>query len=237
MKIQYSPDFSTMSKKAADLVHLEIAKKPDLLFCAASGGSPSGLYELMAQKHLSNSEFFDRLNVIKLDEWVGLPEGSEFTSEYDIQNKLLQKINLPADRYISFNSLAKNPKKECDRVEAELIEKGPIDICILGIGQNGHIALNEPADKLNVSCHVASLSEKTLASGMIQSVGIPLSKGMTMGIGNILASKMIILFITGKGKKEAFNSLLKKEIDPLLPASMLWLHPNVRVLVDESSIE
>ncbi|WP_296704271.1 6-phosphogluconolactonase [Algoriphagus sp.] len=236
MHIHYCSDFAEMSKKGADLVHLEISKKPDLLFCAASGGSPSGLYELMHQKHLAKPEFFKRMRVIKLDEWVGLPEDSQFTSEYDIQEKLLKKIEIPSDRYISFDSQAQKPLQECQRVDQELGKSGPIDICILGIGQNGHIALNEPAEALQADCHIAKLSETTLNSGMIQTVGIPLTEGMTAGVGTILRSKMILLFIAGKGKKQALKQLLTKKIQTQLPASMLWMHSNVHLLIDESSL-
>lgn len=236
MNIKFFPNFNSMSQHGADLVHLELAKNPNLLFCAASGGSPSGLYGLMQQKHQVHPGFFNKMRVVKLDEWVGLPENSEFTSEFDIQQKLLQKIEIPSERYISFDDQSKNPEKECERIQESLDQNGPIDICILGIGQNGHIALNEPAESLQIDCHVAKLTETTLSSGMIQSVGIPLSEGMTLGTGNIMKSKMVILFIAGKGKETALKALLKKEITPQLPASLLWLHPNVHVLVDESSV-
>lgn len=237
MYIHYCPDFAQMSKKGADLVHHEVEKKPNLLFCAASGGSPSGLYELMHQKHLINSEFFNKMRVVKLDEWVGLPDDSTFTSEYDIDQKLLRKIEIPSERYISFYSQTKNPKEECKRIEKEISQSGPIDICILGIGQNGHIALNEPSEKLTLDCHVAELSETTLSSGMIQTVGVPLKHGMTLGVGNIMSSKMVLLFIAGKGKEQALEILLKKEIRTDLPASMLWMHPNAHLIIDQSSIK
>ena len=236
MKILVCPDYNSMSQKAADLVHLEIGKKPDLLFCVASGGSPSGLYELMYQKHLKNPEFFNKIRMIKLDEWVGLPAASEFSSEFDVQRKLLQKIEVPAFRYTAFDDQAIDPNGECQRVQAELEKVGPIDICILGIGQNGHIALNEPHSKLQLDCHVAALSERTLSSGMIEKVGIPLKQGMTLGLGGIMSSKMVVLMISGKGKKEAFQQLMTKEINPELPASMLWMHPNTFVIVDETSV-
>jgi galactosamine-6-phosphate isomerase len=236
MKIHVCPDYKAMSQKAADLVHLEIGKKPNLLFCVASGGSPSGLYELMVKKHLKNPEFFNKIRMIKLDEWVGLPAGSEFSSEYDVQQKLLQQIDIPAYRYIAFDDQTSDPDGECKRIQTEIEQSGPIDICILGIGQNGHIALNEPNSKLQLDCHVAALSERTLSSGMIEKVGIPLKEGMTIGLGGIMASKMVILLISGKGKKEAFDQLMTKEINPELPASMLWLHPNAYVIVNETSV-
>lgn len=236
MKFHFCPDYKAMSQKAADLVHLEIGKKPNLLFCVASGGSPAGLYDLMHQKHQKNPEFFNKIRMIKLDEWVGLPAGSEFSSEYDVQHKLLQKIEVPAARYTAFDDQASDPKGECQRIQAELEKTGPIDICILGIGQNGHIALNEPNSKLQLDCHLAALSERTLSSGMIEKVGIPLKEGMTMGLGGIMASRMVILLITGKGKEQAYEQLMNREINPELPASMLWMHPNAYVIVDETSV-
>ncbi|MEN2283432.1 6-phosphogluconolactonase [Algoriphagus sp. SE2] len=237
MYTHFCSDFAQMSKKGADLVHLEVEKKPDLLFCAASGGSPSGLYELMHKKHQINPKFFKKMRVLKLDEWVGLPPDSTFTSEFDIKEKLLNKLEISTDRYISFNSQTKNPDEECKRIENEILKSGPIDICILGIGQNGHIALNEPGEKLTLDCHVAELSRTTLSSGMIQSVGIPLKYGMTLGVGTIMSAKMVLLFIAGKGKEKALQTLLKKEITTKLPASMLWMHPNAHLIIDQSSIE
>ena len=236
MNFHYCADYDAMSQKGADLVHYEIAKKPNLLFCVASGGSPAGLYTLMHQKHRRHPEYFNKVRMIKLDEWVGLPAGSEFSSEYDVQKKLLQKIEIPSSRYISFDDQAKDPGQECARVQAELDKAGPIDICILGIGQNGHIALNEPASEMKIDCHVADLTETTLGSGMIEKVGIPLKQGMTLGLGGILSSKMILLFITGKGKKAAFEKLKNRQISTEIPASLLWLHSNVQVIVDESSL-
>jgi galactosamine-6-phosphate isomerase len=236
MKIHYCTDYSAMSLLGAKLVHREIEVTPDLLFCAASGNSPAGLYELMARKHQNSHGFFDWMKVIKLDEWVGLDSESTFTSENDIHEKLLDRLGIEDDRYISFDVEADDPIFECKRIQKELDESDGIDICILGIGINGHIALNEPAEFLQPNCHVAKLHPVTLGSGMIEKVGVPLTHGMTLGIGNIMASKMVILFITGKGKKPALDLLLEGKIRTDLPASLLWLHTNAHVIVDKKSM-
>lgn len=237
MKIHYCKDYQEMSELGAELVHAELEIKPNLLFCAASGNSPSGLYELMAEKHQNSHGFFDWMRVVKLDEWVGLSKNSIFTSEYDIQEKLLKKLGINDDRYVFFEEDTQNPEAECQRIQEEIDEAGGIDICILGIGINGHIALNEPAEFLQPECHVAKLHPVTLASGMIEKVGVPLTQGMTLGIGNIMSAKMVILFITGKGKKPALDLLLEGKIRTDLPASFLWLHQNAHVIVDKSSID
>jgi galactosamine-6-phosphate isomerase len=237
MNLHYCKNYEEMSQLGAELVFEEVQNMPDLLFCAASGNSPSGLYQRMVQKHQESHGFFDWMRVIKLDEWVGLPGDSPFTSEYDVQEKLVKKLGIGANRYISFDAHTKDPQKECDRIQDELEDSGPIDICILGVGINGHLALNEPADHLQTYCHVAKLSATTLSSGMIEKVGIPLSQGMTMGMGNIFESRKIIVFFTGKGKKPAMEKFLTKEISSQLPVSMLWLHPNTHVIIDEASMK
>jgi galactosamine-6-phosphate isomerase len=143
-------------------------------------------------------------------------------------------LGIDATRYITIDPLPQNPEEECARVQRKLEEIGPIDICILGIGVNGHIALNEPAVKLQLDCHVEKLAESTLNNGMIKSLTQPPTFGMTLGVGNLLASKRILLFISGKGKKEALQQLLRREITTDFPASLLWLHPNVDLLIDQA---
>jgi galactosamine-6-phosphate isomerase len=237
MNLHYCKNYEEMSALGAELVIAEVKTNPELLFCAASGNSPSGLYARMEAKHQDSPDFFTKMRVIKLDEWVGLPADSTFTSEYDVQEKLLKKLQIGGGRYVSFDAQTSNPQAECDRIQGELDEIGPIDICVLGVGINGHLALNEPADFLQTYCHLAKLSETTLSSGMIEKVGVPLSQGMTMGMGNIFESKKIIVFFTGKGKKPALEKFLTREITSQLPVSMLWLHPNVHVLIDQESFK
>lgn len=236
MNIQYLPDFSEMSKKGFELVKAEIDRKRDLLFCVASGGSPSGLYAEMANYQKQEPDFCSFLRVVKLDEWGGLEVGSTFTSEYDVQTKFLQPLGISSDRYLTIDPFTADPAADCDRMKSMLEIHGPVDVCILGIGVNGHIALNEPGDALKLGFHVSQLAETTLNHGMVRSLKQPPTFGMTMGVGEILRSKKILLFIAGSGKEEAFQRLLREEISTQFPASFLWLHPNVEVLVDESAV-
>jgi galactosamine-6-phosphate isomerase len=236
MTIHYLPSYSAMSQKAADIVLPLIEAKPNLLFCAASGGSPTGFYAELAKKHQEEPEFFSQLRVVKLDEWGGLKQGSTFTSEYDVQQKFLKPLEIGEDRYLSIDAFTSDPETECKKIQGLLEINGPVDVCILGIGVNGHIALNEPAENLELGVHVAELAPSTLANGMIKTIDQPPTFGMTLGIGNIMDSKKIILFISGSGKKEAFQKLVSGKVSSHFPASLLWLHPNVEVLVDESAV-
>ncbi|GAB3220829.1 6-phosphogluconolactonase [Algoriphagus aestuariicola] len=236
MKFHYYPDFETMSRQGFELVKDEIEAKPDLLFCVASGGSPSGLYAEMVKHRKSNPDFCSSLRVVKLDEWGGLEPGSTFTSEHDVQTKFVQPLEIASERYTTIDPFTKDPIGDCSRMKEFLEMSGPVDICILGIGVNSHIALNEPCATLTPSFHVCDLAESTLNNGMIKSLKQPPTFGMTMGVGEILSSRKILLFISGSGKKEAFDQLLKAEVSTQFPASLLWLHPNVDVLIDQRMV-
>jgi galactosamine-6-phosphate isomerase len=236
MHIRYFQDFDAMSQAGFELVKQAVEAKPDLLFCVASGGSPAGLYAKMLSEKAENPAFGSALRVIKLDEWGGLEAGSTFTSEHDVQTKMVQPMGISTNRYWTIDPWTPDPEKACAEMEAIIQQQGPIDICILGIGVNGHIALNEPGEVLRPEFHVCALAESTLNNGMIKSLKQPPTFGMTMGVGNILQSKKILLFIAGSGKKEAFKRLLQPEVSTQFPASLLWLHPDVEVLVDERVI-
>lgn len=236
MDFHFFSDFESMSAAGFELIKKEVEKKPDLLFCVASGGSPSGTYAQMAAYKKMHPEFGAQLRVIKLDEWGGLEPNSPFTSELDVQQKFVQPMGIPADRYWTIDPDTSNPEEACRTMEQELEGEGPLDICILGIGVNGHIALNEPGETHQLPYHVCELAPSTLANGMLKTLKQPPSFGMTIGLRGIMQSKLILLFIAGSGKKEAFERLQDPIVSGQFPASFLWLHPNVQVLVDERAV-
>jgi galactosamine-6-phosphate isomerase len=147
---------------------------------------------------------------------------------------VLEPLKIESNRYIGFDNAANSLESECHRVQKEIDSKGPVDICILGLGKNGHLGLNEPAAFLQKDCHIAKLTESTMGHSMAQAMHGKPTFGMTVGIGSIMQSKKIIMLITGKDKQESIKQLLSGEISTLLPASLLWLHSNVECLVDSS---
>lgn len=114
--------------------------------------------------------------------------------------------------------------------------QAPIDLCILGLGKNGHIAFNEPGDTLHPYCHVAQLSPESMQHTMAQTMQTQPTYGLTLGMADILSAKKIILLITGSNKKSAIEKLLQSNLTTHLPASLLWLHPDVDCLIDENSL-
>ena len=236
MKITYFKDYESMSFEASKMVFEAIKKEPDLLLCAATGYSPKGTYRKLCSLGEAQKSDFERIMVIKLDEWGGIIETQPETCESYLKTKLIEPLSISSNRYISFKSDPKDPLAECKRIEAELEIHGPIDVCILGLGSKGHLGFNEPATQLAPCCHVAQLTQQSLQHNMIQSMQVKPTYGLTLGMKNILSAKRIILLITGSDKDEVFDHFLKQEITSNLPASFLWLHHNVDCLVDESVI-
>lgn len=236
MKIYDCPDYEKMSELACDSLLDDIRQNPELLLCPATGNSPRGLYAKLVSASIKDSERFKRLNIIKLDEWGGIPANDPNSCESYIRTNILEPLKIKNSRYISFKSSPVDAKKECYRMENELLDRGPIDVCILGMGKNGHLGFNEPASFLIPECHIAELSQTSVMHSMTDNMPYRPNYGLTLGMANILQAKKIILLLSGPGKKEAVKDLMKKEITPYLPASFLWLHPQVHCYIDKSSI-
>jgi len=231
MNIEFFRDYSAMSVHGASIVIEELRKKPNLLLCASTGNSPSGLYEELTRKAKSEKTLFQQIKIVKLDEWIGLGKNSKGTCEYYLRKKVIKPLEISEDRYLSFDSLTTDPAKDCKRIQFELQKHDPIDLCVLGLGTNGHIGFNEPGAFVQAQCHVAQLASKTQHHGMIAGETVSPKYGMTLGMGDILSAKKIIMLVSGEGKDMARESLFTTKITTQCPASFLWLHSNVECLV------
>lgn len=236
MNVDYYEDYDRLSVQAARLVVAETEKRSDLLLCPASGNSPSGLYNELAKKAKAESAFFAQLSIIMLDEWGGLTEHDPGSASHYLRTRLVNPLGVPPERYISFRASVGEPAKECQRIRSELAERGPIDLCILGLGVNGHLGFNEPGPFLTPHCHVAQLTEETRMHSMVRSATSKPHFGFTLGMQEILDSKRILLLVAGAKKERALEALLSEKISTDTPASFLWLHQNTDCLIDLSAL-
>jgi galactosamine-6-phosphate isomerase len=229
MHIQHFDSTIALAAASSQVIIRAIQKKPDLLLCAATGNTPTATYQaLVAQKTLFST---DQLRIFKLDEWGGVPMNHPGTCESYLQEHLIQPLNIPVDRYFSFQSNPADPQEECTRMQKLLQQEGPIDLCVLGLGVNGHLAFNEPGTFLQPHCHIAQLTTDSLGHSMAKDMqGVKLY-GLTLGMSDILAAREILLLISGPAKVEVTKRLLEGKISTQLPASFLWLHSNVKVFI------
>jgi galactosamine-6-phosphate isomerase len=231
LKVFNSPE--ELAEYASALIISKIQAARDLLLCTATGNSTTLTY----RKVVEHKEQFqsDALRIIKLDEWGGIPMDNPKSCESYLREKLIIPLEIREENYLSFNSNAREPAAECQRMQKLLDESGPVDLCILGLGLNGHIAFNEPAAFLQPHCHIAQLSDKALSHSMAKEMGIRPAYGLTLGMTDIFNAKQILLLITGGSKAEITRDLMKQQVTALLPASFLWLHSNVQCLCDQEA--
>lgn len=233
--IHISDDHESLSRQAAERIVSALAGGTDLLLCAAGGSTPLRTYQLLAEHHARKPDTFRALRVIKLDEWGGLATDDPGSCERQLRTHLVNPLGLSSDRYLGFTSNALNPEAECERIRSRLASEGPIDLCVLGLGVNGHVAMNEPAPALPPFAHVANLTESSLGHPMLANSRTRPTHGLTLGLEEILASREILLLVSGANKRAPLAKLLQREISTSFPASFLWLHPNWTLLCDRAA--
>ena len=215
-----------LNELTSEFIINDLQQNPKSLICAATGNSPTGVYKKLVEKKKNIDT--SGLRFIKLDEWYGLGINDEGSCEKYLHEQLFNPLGISSKRYISFDGKTADPEKELQNVTSYLDEHGPIDLCILGLGKNGHIAFNEPADTLHPRAHMAPLSSTSLEHTMIKGTGEQIKYGMTLGMTDILQAKKIIMLVNGTHKNAIMQKLMEQKISTQLPASFLWLHADVQ---------
>jgi galactosamine-6-phosphate isomerase len=228
------PDHESVSRHAAEWLTNRLREQPTALVCLASGATPTRTYQLLTQHGVSEPSLFERCRILKLDEWGGVPITDAATCEQHLRKTLIEPLGL-TDRYVGFDSQPSDPAAECTRIATLLDQHGPIDTCVLGLGINGHIGFNEPAEHLQPHAHVAQLSAASLSHAMIASSATRPTYGLTLGIADLLQSRRVLLLVTGAAKREALQRLLGGHITTQFPASLLQVHRHVQLLCDAAA--
>lgn len=233
--IHVASDYEGMSREAAEWVVRAIRRKKDALICLATGESPARVYALLCEQYRADPKLFAEVRFVKLDEWGGLAMTDPGSCEAYLQRAILRPMKIPRSRYFAWNSAPKDPAAECERVAGWLAENGPIDINILGIGKNGHLGLNEPAAALREEPHVEQLAESSFKHTMLSVREGTVSYGLTLGMGDILRSRSIVMLASGASKAQPVQRMLSGAVTSRFPASLLALHPQLHVFCDEAA--
>ena len=232
MNINKFDDPESMNLYGSELIIDFLKKKPKSLISVATGNSTIGLYKELHNYFKYYNTFFSKVIILKLDEWLtDLRYEHEGFCEQYIQSNIIEPLNISSSRFISFKTNTKNPIEECERVNEEINKRGPIDLCILGLGKNGHIGFIEPGAPLYIRPYVAELSILSQNHEMISGKTKRYKKGLTLSLNQILSSKKIIIVISGQGKDKAKEDFLSAKISRNCPASFLWMHKNIECLI------
>ncbi len=235
LTLRVTEDYEAMSHVAARYVTAVLRAKPTALLCLATGASPDRTYELLAESGRRKPTLFQRVRLVMLDEWSGLAPDDPATCKAYLQEKLCGPLGIGADRFASWNSRPRQPRAECVRMATWLAAHGPIDLSILGLGVNGHLGFNEPAAVLQTGPHVACLSRASLRHGMLKNARGQVRYGLTLGMGDLLRLRRILLLVSGARKSEQLRRLFTSQVTPRFPASFLTLHSALTICCDRAA--
>lgn len=237
MRIVVAKDYDQMSRMAAIVVASRVILQPDCVLGLATGQTPLGLYRNLVEFYRHGDLDFSRVTTFNLDEYVGLGPNHPCSYHRYMRENLFDHVNLRPERCHIPRGDAEDLEEECRRYEEAICAAGGVDLQILGLGVDGHIGFNEPDVKFEGSTHVVRLAQSTLEAN---SRFFPSPEQMprfaiSMGIKTIMRARRVLLLASGEEKARAVRGAVLGEVTPDLPASILQLHPNATIIVDEKA--
>lgn len=223
-----------LSQYAADHVAALLADKPDAVIAVPTGATPLGLYRRLIALHDSGAFDGTRAHFFNLDEFVGKSADDPRSYGHFLWQHLFRPMKIRPSQVRLLRGDAADTDAECLAFERAIKDVGGLDLAILGLGRNGHIAFNEPGSDWNAGTRLVALTEKTRAAQAVlyqDPAEVP-AAGLTMGVATIMRAKAILLLVAGDGKDEAVAALLRGIPDQNWPVTALLDHPNVTVLAD-----
>lgn len=237
MEVIIAKDYETLSRQAATIIAAQIIGRPDSVLGLATGSTPVGTYKHLVALYREGIIDFSRVKTFNLDEYYGVAPDNPCSYRWFMEENLFKHINiLPENTYIP-NGLAQDTAAECREYEEKIHRAGGIDLQLLGIGGNGHIGFNEPSDNFQSATHLVDLDPQTIEanSRFFASPDQVPRQALSMGVKSIMAARRIILLANGKAKARAVYEMIRGPITPELPASVLQLHPQAAVIIDQEA--
>ena len=237
MRIIKTKSYEEMSKKAANIIASVVTLKPDCMLGLATGSSPIGTYDELVKKYEAGDLDFSEVTTVNLDEYKGLPKENEQSYYYFMHEYLFDKVNINPEKTYLPDGTNLNSEEEAARYEALVQSLGTVDLQLLGLGRNGHIGFNEPGDHFEDGTHCVDLKESTIEANkrFFESADDVPKQAYSMGIGTIMKAKKIVLLANGAKKAQTIYDTVYGPITPKVPASILRLHPDVTIFVDEEA--
>ena len=238
MKICRAKDYQELSRKAANIIAAQIIMKPDCVLGLATGSSPIGTYKELINRYEMGDLDFSLVSSINLDEYKGLSPENDQSYRYFMNTNLFDHVNIDKSRTNVPNGLEPDSAKACADYNAIIAQSGGIDLQLLGLGHNGHIGFNEPADVFPLETNCVDLQASTIEANkrFFESEADVPRQAYTMGIGNIMQAKKIVVVVSGKDKAKILREVVCGPITPRVPASVLQLHPDVTIVADEAAL-
>lgn len=237
MLVEVVNDYEALSDRAAEVVIEQIRKKPDSVLGFATGSTPKGLYRRLIEAHEERGLDFSKLTTFNLDEYVGLPPEHEQSYTHYMWSNLFDHVNVTPSQVHIPHGMADDVDEHCRWYEQRIEEAGGIDLQILGIGANGHIAFNEPGSSLGSRTRIKRLTTKTVEDNAryFDDPEMVPEYAITMGVGTIMEADEVLLLASGERKAQAIKETLEGHVTAMVPASMVQMHRVAHVVIDEAA--
>ena len=237
MRIVIAKDYEDMSARAARIVAGQIYLKPNSVLGLATGSTPLSMYKELIRVHREVGLDFSEVVSFNLDEYIGLPITDEQSYYYYMYRNFFNYVNIRRKNIYIPDGTVNDIELECEKYDSSIQKEGGIDLQVLGIGNNGHIGFNEPDIKFEATTHKVKLDDETINSNarFFQTIEEVPKFAISMGIKTIMHAKKIILLASGENKAEVIYRALFEGITPEVPASILQLHQDVTVIVEENA--
>ena len=231
MKKIVCKNYDEMSKCGADIVAEQVKAKPDSILGLATGSTPIGLYQRLREMPLN----FSNISAFNLDEYYPISKSNDQSYCYFMKDNLFNYITVKSTDIP--NGEAPDAEAECRRYDEAIEKAGGIDLQILGLGINGHIGFNEPDSQLSVGTHAVDLTESTIEANarFFEKMEDVPRRALTLGLGGIMRAKKIVVLASGKNKADVVKKMFSGFVTTDVPASLLQLHPDVTVIIDEDA--
>jgi glucosamine-6-phosphate deaminase len=237
MRIVILPDAKSVSQRAADIFCALIVECPDAVLGLATGSTPLATYNELVRRNRAGEISFAQITTFNLDEYVGLKRQHSQSYYSFMHQNFFSLVDINPGNCFLPEGEAEDLVLECQHYEELIDEVGGIDLQVLGIGTDGHIAFNEPGSSLASRTRIKALTEQTRIdnSRFFNSIDEVPRVAITMGVGTILEADHVLLLATGESKASAVRDFVEGPITSMVPASALQLHPKVTVLLDTSA--
>ena len=238
MRLIRAKDYQDASRKVANIISAQVILKPDCVLGLATGSSPIGAYQQLIKWCDKGDVDFSETKSVNLDEYVGLSAEHDQSYAYFMRNNLFDHINIDQKNTNLPNGLEPDAAKECARYDKVIVDLGGVDLQLLGIGGNGHIGFNEPADHFSTGTNRVELADSTIAANarFFENESMVPRQAYTMGMLGIMQAKRIVMIATGASKAQAIYDSFCGPVTPQVPASILQLHPDFVLVADEEAL-
>ena len=213
----------------------QLRANPGLRLCLPTGSTPGPFYSALAGLVARSEASFRDAHVFLLDEYLGLPPGHRARCDVTLRRQLLDRVDLPADRFHAIDVDAADAELAATRYEAEIAAAGDLDLALLGLGANGHVGMNEPGSRATDPARVVKLAPGTREASLGYGADTPPEHGITAGLSTLLAAREVGLLVRGEHKAAILARALTGPVDDEVPATHLRAHDALTVYADRAA--